>query len=293
VTDSGALIQDIERLYQEGLSANREHARATFAMLREELSTGRVRCAEPDPSTSTGWRVNAWVKKGILIGFRFGDLIDESIVTNERRWFFSDKDTCRRRQWTCRWASGWCRAARPFEMAHVGKASSACRRSINIGAYVGEASLSIRMRSSDRAQVAGACTSAPARKSVAHRVGRRHSRHHRRRRAHRRQHRNLEGAVIKTRGHWSRHRAHCSTPIYDLVRERIVGRKATRRFGTRRRRRGARGRASLGRDQHRLSLATPVIRNRDEKTDAHQPTVGVIVLQRIVIEGTGCRLMAD
>ena len=37
---------------------------------------GRVRAAEPDPSSPTGWRVNVWVKQGILVGFRFGDVVD-------------------------------------------------------------------------------------------------------------------------------------------------------------------------------------------------------------------------
>jgi 2,3,4,5-tetrahydropyridine-2-carboxylate N-succinyltransferase len=47
-----------------------------------------VRAAEPDPSTPTGWRVNPWVKQGILLGFRFGDLVDQSAGLP-----FYDKDT--------------------------------------------------------------------------------------------------------------------------------------------------------------------------------------------------------
>jgi 2,3,4,5-tetrahydropyridine-2-carboxylate N-succinyltransferase len=35
-----------------------------------------VRAAEPDPSSPSGWRVNAWVKKGILLGFRMGAMIE-------------------------------------------------------------------------------------------------------------------------------------------------------------------------------------------------------------------------
>jgi 2,3,4,5-tetrahydropyridine-2-carboxylate N-succinyltransferase len=37
-----------------------------------------VRSAEPDSSTRTGWRVNAWVKKGILLGFRMGSIVSMS-----------------------------------------------------------------------------------------------------------------------------------------------------------------------------------------------------------------------
>ena len=45
-----------------------------FLELRNELTEGRLRAAEPDPATSTGWRVNPWVKQGILLGFRLGKL---------------------------------------------------------------------------------------------------------------------------------------------------------------------------------------------------------------------------
>jgi 2,3,4,5-tetrahydropyridine-2-carboxylate N-succinyltransferase len=91
VTDRGQLAEDIERIYQQGASADKAESRAAFARLREELSAGRVRSAEPDADSPTGWRVNAWVKRGILVGFRAGDLTDISI--DNGRWFFGDKDT--------------------------------------------------------------------------------------------------------------------------------------------------------------------------------------------------------
>ncbi len=65
--------------------------RATFAALREALSSGRVRAAEPDASAPTGWRVNTWVKQGILLGFKFGDTADVS--ADHGKWPFYDKDT--------------------------------------------------------------------------------------------------------------------------------------------------------------------------------------------------------
>ena len=46
-----------------------------FLALRAALSAGRVRAAEPDPAAPLGWRVNAWVKQGILLGFRLGHLV--------------------------------------------------------------------------------------------------------------------------------------------------------------------------------------------------------------------------
>ena len=50
-----------------------------------------MRAAEPDASTPTGWRVNTWVKQGILLGFRSGGLADVS--ADHGRWPFFDKDT--------------------------------------------------------------------------------------------------------------------------------------------------------------------------------------------------------
>ena len=49
-------------------------ALAAFLELRAALEAGTLRSAEPDPATPLGWRVNAWVKRGILLGFRLGHL---------------------------------------------------------------------------------------------------------------------------------------------------------------------------------------------------------------------------
>jgi 2,3,4,5-tetrahydropyridine-2-carboxylate N-succinyltransferase len=82
---------EIERLYdRKPESYTDEHFRL-FSEFRTALNEGRVRAAEPDASTLTGWRVNAWVKKGILLGFRMGGIADMSI-DRERQPFF-DKST--------------------------------------------------------------------------------------------------------------------------------------------------------------------------------------------------------
>jgi len=47
-----------------------------FLALREALEKGLVRAAEPDGEAPLGWRVNGWVKQGILLGFRLGVLLD-------------------------------------------------------------------------------------------------------------------------------------------------------------------------------------------------------------------------
>ena len=81
----------IEALFAEGAAASRDAAREAFFALQRALSTGEVRAAEPTPDEPLGWRVNAWVKQGILLGFRFGDTIDVS--ADHGRWPFYDKDT--------------------------------------------------------------------------------------------------------------------------------------------------------------------------------------------------------
>ena len=85
------LPDTIDRLAAAGLEAPRNDARLAFAALRTALSAGTVRAAEPDPASPSGWRANTWVKRGILLGFRFGETIDMSI--NHGRWPFFDKDT--------------------------------------------------------------------------------------------------------------------------------------------------------------------------------------------------------
>jgi len=85
------LAEEITSLFEQGASASKEQARDAFARLRAELSAGRVRAAEPDPSSPTGWRVNLWVKQGILVGLRWGDIVDVGV--GKGRWPFQDKDT--------------------------------------------------------------------------------------------------------------------------------------------------------------------------------------------------------
>lgn len=57
-----------------GAAVGDRGAMEAFLELRLALEAGKVRAAEPDPSVPAGWRVNAWVKQGILLGFRIGHL---------------------------------------------------------------------------------------------------------------------------------------------------------------------------------------------------------------------------
>ena len=47
-----------------------------FHTLRSLLESGEIRAAEPDASSALGWQVNAWVKRGILLGFRLGATVE-------------------------------------------------------------------------------------------------------------------------------------------------------------------------------------------------------------------------
>jgi 2,3,4,5-tetrahydropyridine-2-carboxylate N-succinyltransferase len=85
------LDSEVTALFAAGAGAERARAREVFAQVRAALSAGEVRAAEPDSSAPTGWRVNAWVKQAILLGFRFGDVVDVS--SDHGRWPFFDKDT--------------------------------------------------------------------------------------------------------------------------------------------------------------------------------------------------------
>jgi 2,3,4,5-tetrahydropyridine-2-carboxylate N-succinyltransferase len=136
-----SLESTITELFEQGSAASKDAARTAFATFRGELAAGRVRAAEPDASSPTGWRVNVWVKQGILLGFRFGDTIDMGI--GKGRWPFFDKDTL---------------PLKPLDLSHgvrVVPGGSSVRDGaylgkgvicmppmyINIGAYVGDGTL--------------------------------------------------------------------------------------------------------------------------------------------------------
>jgi 2,3,4,5-tetrahydropyridine-2-carboxylate N-succinyltransferase len=86
----GDLIARIEQLYDatsiEG-DELRERARAVFEEFICLLDQGKVRAAEPEGDR---WVVHSWVKKGILLGFRIGQMRDYSLRPH---WRFFDKDT--------------------------------------------------------------------------------------------------------------------------------------------------------------------------------------------------------
>jgi len=82
---------EIEDLFDHPPASYHEDHFMLFARLKEALNTGAVRAAEPDASSKTGWRVNPWVKKGILLGFRIGGIVDMSVDATRQPYF--DKAT--------------------------------------------------------------------------------------------------------------------------------------------------------------------------------------------------------
>lgn len=86
-----SLQPQIEQLFANPPASYTPQHHALFETFKRELNDGDVRAAEPDENSPTGWRVNAWVKKGILLGFRLGSIVDLSIDSVRQPWL--DKAT--------------------------------------------------------------------------------------------------------------------------------------------------------------------------------------------------------
>jgi 2,3,4,5-tetrahydropyridine-2-carboxylate N-succinyltransferase len=270
-----SLEADITQLFEQGSAAPRDDARQAFLRLRDELSAGRVRSAEPDPASPTGWRVNVWVKQGILLGFRFGELVDMGVAKG--RWQFFDKDTMPLKQFD---TSAGVRLVPGGSAVREGAYLAAgviCMPPmyVNIGAYVGEgtlvdshalvgscAQIGRRVHLSAAAQIGGVIEPVGAMPVIVEDdvlVGGNCGVY--------------EGAVIKSRAVLASGTVLTgSTPIYDLPNGQIIRPESGSPLvvpagavvvpGARQVTVGA------GREWG-LSLATPVIvKYRDEKTDA-------------------------
>jgi 2,3,4,5-tetrahydropyridine-2-carboxylate N-succinyltransferase len=87
-----SLKSSIERLSAQGEVEHDPEARNTFLEFRDQLTQGKIRAAE---KVDGHWKVNAWVKQGILLGFRLGELVEMPAGLS-----FVDKDTFPARQFT-------------------------------------------------------------------------------------------------------------------------------------------------------------------------------------------------
>jgi 2,3,4,5-tetrahydropyridine-2,6-dicarboxylate N-succinyltransferase len=89
-----SLQTEIERLASSGSIEDDARARSTFLEFRDALTRGEIRAAE---KIDGQWVVNVWVKQGILLGFRLGQLASMSRV---ECLSFVDKDTFPARKFT-------------------------------------------------------------------------------------------------------------------------------------------------------------------------------------------------
>ncbi len=96
------LQKSIEELFDEKPTVYTSAHWELFGQFKQALNDGLIRAAEPDTSTSNGWRVNTWVKKGVLVGFRIGAVVDMSVDATRQPFF--DKSTFPPRHFTA--ASG-------------------------------------------------------------------------------------------------------------------------------------------------------------------------------------------
>ena len=136
----GTLQERVEYWFEQGASAvGHRKAEAAFLELRGGLESGELRAAEPDDSP-LGWHVNAWVKRGILLGFRVGALTE---ISSSHGFSFVDKDTYPTRRFTAK------ECIRIVPGGSSVRAGSHLARGvvvmppayINVGAYVDECSM--------------------------------------------------------------------------------------------------------------------------------------------------------
>jgi 2,3,4,5-tetrahydropyridine-2-carboxylate N-succinyltransferase len=88
-----SLKSSIERLAALGEVEHNPEARPLFLEFRDALTQGTIRAAE---KIDGRWVVNTWVKHGILLGFRLGELAQ----TGSSGLSFVDKDTFPARQFS-------------------------------------------------------------------------------------------------------------------------------------------------------------------------------------------------
>ncbi|MEP7234005.1 MAG: 2,3,4,5-tetrahydropyridine-2,6-dicarboxylate N-succinyltransferase [Ignavibacteriota bacterium] len=278
-------IEFLISLSADGLTAKRDEALAAFSSLRSALNSGAVRSAEPDSESVSGWKVNTWVKQGILLGFKLGKL---GMVKSSEPWYFSDKDTLPTRHFS------------ESENVRVVPGGSTIRDGafiapgvivmppayINIGAYIGSgtlvdshalvgscAQLGERVHLSAAAQIGGVLEPAGALPVIIEDdvlVGGNCGVY--------------EGCVVRKRAVLASGVILTgSTPIYDLVNSKVIRRASENDpliipegavivGGSR----SAANKSEFAAEQG-LSLYTPIIiKYRDEKTDARTALEGAL-----------------
>jgi 2,3,4,5-tetrahydropyridine-2-carboxylate N-succinyltransferase len=132
-----SLKSAIERLASLGEVERDPEARQTFLNFREELTQGKIRAAE---NIDGRWTVNVWVKQGILLGFRLGELSESA---QDASLSFVDKDTFPARKFTVRDRVRIVPGGSSVRLGAYVAATVICMPPmfINVGAYVDEGTM--------------------------------------------------------------------------------------------------------------------------------------------------------
>jgi 2,3,4,5-tetrahydropyridine-2-carboxylate N-succinyltransferase len=130
------LKTSIERLAALGEVEHNPEARPVFLEFRDALTQGKIRAAE---KIDGGWVVNTWVKHGILLGFRLGELAETGCAALT----FVDKDTFPARQFSVADRVRVVPGGSSVRMGAYVAPSVICMPPmfINVGAYVDEGTM--------------------------------------------------------------------------------------------------------------------------------------------------------
>jgi len=132
------LAGEIERLFALGAEArNDASARSVFSEFLTALSAGQIRAAE---KSTRGWLTNVWVKQGILLGFRIGELKESGDPSGLS---FVDNDSFPLRRFTVRDRVRIVPGGSSVRQGAYVAPSVICMPPmyINVGAYVDEGTL--------------------------------------------------------------------------------------------------------------------------------------------------------
>jgi 2,3,4,5-tetrahydropyridine-2-carboxylate N-succinyltransferase len=133
------MLQDqIESLFDAPPAAYSAEHHSLFLSFKKALNRGEVRAAEPDSASPSGWRVNPWVKKGILLGFRMGSIVNMYVDSSMLPFF--DKSSYPLHSFSVadgvRIVPG---GSSVRDGAHIGRGVICMPPMfVNVGAYVGE-----------------------------------------------------------------------------------------------------------------------------------------------------------
>src|SRR3989454_11187026 len=131
------LADRIQQLFDNSPPEFTDEHREVFSEFKERLNSGEVRAAE---KVNGAWKVNAWVKRGILLGFRMGR-IENFSINNQFRFY--DKDTYPLRRFTAddsvRIVPG---GSSIRDGCYIGRGVTCMPPMfVNVGAYVGDGTM--------------------------------------------------------------------------------------------------------------------------------------------------------